>query len=43
MRITQVYSGEDVESHFEDLTFEQLANLVNHPGEGPINLRQPYL
>ncbi len=40
MRIIRVYSGDDGESHFEDLTLEQLGDLVNRPGEGPINLGQ---
>ena len=42
MRITRVYSGNDGESHFEDLTPDQLAEIVNRRGEGPINLgRRP--
>jgi hypothetical protein len=37
-----VYSGIDGESHFQDLTPDQLAEIVNHRGEGPINLgRRP--
>jgi hypothetical protein len=31
-------TGADGESHFEDLTPEQLAQIVNNLGEGPITL-----
>ena len=40
MRIIRVFSGDDGESHFENLTLEQLVDLVNRSGEGPINLGQ---
>ena len=40
MRITRVYGGNDGESHFEDPTPDQAAEIVNRRGEGPINLRQ---
>ena len=38
MQIVRVYTGADGESHFEDLTPEQLALIVNNLGEGPITL-----
>ena len=38
MQIVRVYSGNDGESHFEDLTVEQFAAIVNNLGEGPINV-----
>jgi hypothetical protein len=38
MQIVRVFSGDDGESHFEDLTTEQLAQLVSRVGKGPINL-----
>ena len=42
MQIVRVYSGDDGESHFEDLTPDQLAEIVFPIGDGPINLgRRP--
>ena len=38
MRIVRVYSGDDGESHFEDLTPEQFAELVFPIGQGDITL-----
>ena len=38
MQIVRVYSGDDGESHFEDLTRDQLAEIVFPIGEGPIRL-----
>ena len=38
MQIVRVYTGADGESHFEDLTPEQFAQIVNNVGEGPITL-----
>ena len=38
MQIVRVYAGDDGESHFEDLTPDNLAEIVNRPGDGPINL-----
>ena len=38
MQIVRVYTGADGESHFEDLTPEQFATMVNNLGEGPITL-----
>ena len=38
MQIIRVYTGADGESHFEDLTPEQLALIVNNLGDGPITL-----
>ena len=40
MNVVRIYSGDDGESHFEDLTIEQLEKLVEKPGEGAITLRQ---
>jgi len=40
MQIVRVYTGDDGESHFEDLTPDQFAEIVNHIGEGPINLNR---
>ena len=42
VQIVRVYSGDDGESHFEDLTPDQLAEIVFPIGDGPINLgRRP--
>ena len=38
MQIVRVYSGGDGESHFEDVTSDQLAEIVNRLGEGAIDL-----
>ena len=38
MQIVRIYTGADGESHFEDLTPEQFAQIVNNVGEGPITL-----
>jgi hypothetical protein len=38
MQIVRVYAGDDGESHFEDLTPEQFAEIVNRVGPGDINL-----
>ena len=40
MQIVRVYSGDDGESHFEDLTPDQFAEIVNHLGDGPVNLNR---
>jgi hypothetical protein len=40
MQIVRVYSGDDGESHFEDLTPDQFAEIVNHIGQGPIDLNR---
>jgi hypothetical protein len=40
MQIVRVYSGDDGESHFEDLTSDQFAEIVNHIGPGAINLNR---
>ena len=32
MQIVRVYAGDDGESHFEDLTVEQFAEIVNRVG-----------
>ena len=42
MQIVRVFSGGDGESHFEDLTPDQFAEIVNRVGEGDIILgRRP--
>ena len=38
MQFVRVYSGDDGESHFEDLTPNQLAEIVSNIGKGPITL-----
>ena len=38
MQIVRVYAGDDGESHFEDLTPEQFAEIVNRVGPGAITL-----
>lgn len=40
MQIVRVYTGADGESHFEDLTPDQFAALVNRVGDGPIELNR---
>ena len=40
MKIVRVYSGNDGESHFEDLTPDQFALIANRVGDGPVNLNQ---
>ena len=38
VQIVRVYTGSDGESHFEDLTPDQFAEVANRLGTGPINL-----
>ena len=38
MKIIRVFSGEDGESHFEDVTPEEMSNIVNRVGPGDITL-----
>ena len=40
VQIVRVYSGDDGESHFEELTPDQLAEIVNNVGDGPITLNR---
>ncbi len=40
MQIVRVFAGDDGESHFEDVTPEQLSEIVNRVGEGDIILNQ---
>ena len=40
MQIVRVYSGDDGESHFQELTPGQLAEIVFPIGHGPINLNR---
>ena len=39
-KIVRVYSGSDGESHFEDLTPDQLAQIVNNVGPGDITVNR---
>ena len=42
MQIVRVFTGSDDESHFEDLTPDQFADIANNLGKGDINLsRRP--
>ena len=38
MKIIRVFSGDDGESHFEDVTPEEMAGIVNRVGPGDITL-----
>ena len=38
MKIIRVYSGDDGESHFEDVSPEEMAGIVNRLGSGDITL-----
>ena len=40
MQIVRVYSGDDGEAHFEDLTADQLAEIVYPVGSGSITLNR---
>ena len=40
MQIVRVYSGNDGESHFEDLTSDQFAEIVNRVGPGDITINR---
>ena len=40
MQIVRVFSGGDGESHFEDLTPDQFAEIVNRVGEGEVTLNR---
>ncbi len=40
MQIIRVYTGSDGESHFEEVTPEHFAQIVNNVGEGPITLNR---
>ena len=40
MRIVRVYAGEDGESHFEELTADHLAEIVNNQSHGPVTVNQ---
>jgi hypothetical protein len=41
MQIVRVYTGADGESHFEDVTPEPLARIVNNLGERPHHRELP--
>ena len=38
MKIVRVFSGDDGESHFEDITPEEMVGIANRLGEGDIQL-----
>jgi hypothetical protein len=38
MKIIRVFTGDDGESHFEDVTPEEMTTIVNRLGEGDITL-----
>lgn len=40
MQIVRVFSGEDGESHFEDVSTEDFAKMANRLGEGAIEVNQ---
>ena len=40
MKIIRVYSGDDGESHFEEVSPEEMAGIVNRLGAGAINLNR---
>jgi hypothetical protein len=40
MQIVRVYTGHDGESHFEYVTLEQFAEIVNNLGDGPISVNR---
>ena len=40
MQIVRVYSGDDGESHFEDVSPEEFAKIANRLGEGDIQFSQ---
>ena len=38
MKVKRVFTGDDGESHFEDVTAEEMATIVNQVGTGDITL-----
>jgi len=40
VQIVRVFSGDDGESHFEDLTPDQFAEVVSKIGDGPVRLNR---
>ncbi|GIT14038.1 MAG: hypothetical protein CM1200mP35_08580 [Chloroflexota bacterium] len=42
-KIVRVYSGSDGESHFEEMTPDQLSNIVNNVGPGDITVTDDLL
>ena len=40
MQIVRVFSGDDGESHFEDVSAEDFANMANRLGQGAIEVNQ---
>jgi uncharacterized cupin superfamily protein len=41
VQIIRLYTGDDGEAHFEDLTPDQLAEVVSRVGDSPIELGHP--
>ena len=42
MKVVRIFSGDDGESHFEDLTIDRLSELVSRTGDGPTTMsRRP--
>ena len=40
MQIVRVYSGDDGESHFEELTADQFAEIANNVGPGDVTVNR---
>lgn len=40
MQIVRVFSGDDGESHFEDVSADEFAKIANYLGEGAIEVNQ---
>jgi hypothetical protein len=40
VQIVRVYTGSDGESHFEDVTPDQFAEIANNLGTGPVNVNR---
>ena len=40
MQIVRVYSGDDGESHFEDVTADQFAEIANNVGHGDVTVNR---
>ena len=40
MQIVRVFTGDDNESHFEEVAFDQFAEIVSRIGAGPVNVNR---
>ena len=40
MQIIRVFSGDDNESHFEEVPFDQFAEIASRIGKGPVNVNR---